>query len=215
MPGKSTRRRRQPRPVRLAERPDIWAFDGFFSDAEIEAVTALFFDQAWLDERAASYGPDKAGFCAEADTTAAAALVSARNRVADALGLPRDAVESVRFRWYQEGDAHRPHTDAFEMNGTILAASALIYLSDPEEGGETIFEHSLPAPVRVKPVRGRLVAWTNLDPHGSTDPHSRHEAMRIRRGEKGALLFFFYLPKPARGVRIVPHDAPLAGNQPG
>jgi hypothetical protein len=192
------------RAVRLAERPDIWAFDGFFSDSEIEAVTALFLDEAWLNERAMTYGPDKAGFCAEAETETTPVLISARNRVADALGLPREAADSVRFRWYQEGNAHRPHTDAYVLDGTILAVSALIYLAEPDEGGETVFENSLPDPVRITPVRGRLVAWTNLDAHGNTDPHSRHEAMRVWRGEKGALLFFFYLPRPARDVCIVP-----------
>ena len=162
MPREPDDRRARVPAVRLAEQPDLWVFDGFFSDAEIEAVIALFMDKAWLDERAMTYGPDKAGFAAEAETAMAPALVAARDRVADALGLPREAVDTLRFRWYQEGDAHRPHTDAFVLDDTILAVSAIIYLADPEEGGETVFDDSRPTPVEVKPVRGRLVAWTLL-----------------------------------------------------
>jgi len=51
-------------------RPDIWQFDGFLVDAEIDAVTALFLDEAWLEASSLSFGRDKAGFCAEAPTDA-------------------------------------------------------------------------------------------------------------------------------------------------
>ena len=71
------------------------------------------------------------------------------------------------------------------------------YLSDVEEGGETVFPRFGGGPppfsmsdcntgLKVKPVRGKVIIFYSLKPDGSLDPLSLHGACPVKKGVKWA-----------------------------
>lgn len=57
---------------------------------------------------------------------------------------------------YKDGQQYKPHFDQGEGLEYKRLATAICYLNDVEEGGETEFLHQS---VRVQPKRGRIVIW--------------------------------------------------------
>jgi len=52
-------------PARVARAPALWVVDDFVDDAEIEALLAVFGDEALVEARADHFGWDGSGFVAE------------------------------------------------------------------------------------------------------------------------------------------------------
>uniref|UniRef100_A0A166IFN6 Uncharacterized protein n=1 Tax=Daucus carota subsp. sativus TaxID=79200 RepID=A0A166IFN6_DAUCS len=101
---------------------------------------------------------------------------------------------------YEIGQKYRPHYDAFNPNiyGQVKSqrvASFLLYLSDVEEGGETMFpyENGLNydnydpdacAGLKVKPRKGDGLLFYSLYPNGTIDKASLHGSCPVIRGQK-------------------------------
>ena len=76
-------------------------------------------------------------------------------------------------------------------------ATMLMYLSTPEEGGETVFPYSENKPeygpgwsdcarkgLAVKAIKGNAILFFSQNPDGSVDPASTHAACPVTKGVK-------------------------------
>ncbi|MBA0858325.1 hypothetical protein Goshw_024206 [Gossypium schwendimanii] len=112
--------------------------------------------------------------------------------------------EALQILHYQHGQKYEPHVDYFydKVNlerGGHRIATVLMYLSDVESGGETVFPNSegkLTQPkddswsdcaktgYAVKPRKGDALLFFNLHPDTTTDPKSLHGSCPVIKGEK-------------------------------
>ena len=77
---------------------------------------------------------------------------------------------------------YKNHTDCTE-NDEIRDrfATALVYLQDVKQGGETKFPK---LGISIKPKKGRLLVWNNMRSDGFCDPTSIHNAAKVEIGHK-------------------------------
>ena len=105
----------------------------------------------------------------------------------------------------QVGQYYKLHHDYLGGTQKLLAGpralSVLLYLSDVEEGGETIFPE---LKLSVEPRAGRLVLWPDtLDAEPLVkDQRTRHAAAPVIRGEKYAANLWYYHRSLAQARRL-------------
>ncbi|XP_016305010.1 prolyl 4-hydroxylase subunit alpha-2-like [Sinocyclocheilus anshuiensis] len=91
-------------------------------------------------------------------------------RIADITGLSMESAEDLHVQNYGIGGKYEPHYDAWDTaNGRI--ATFLIYMSDVEIGGATVFPK---VGVALKPKKGSAVFWYNLHKNGNVDLNTEH-----------------------------------------
>jgi len=97
------------------------------------------------------------------------------------------------------GDYHPPHTDWFSSipNDTshVLIITMILYLTSPEEGGTTFFEHAVVNGTKgyhFAPKRGDLAVWWSCYQNGTQDWSSSHESTPLKKGVKWNAARFFY-----------------------
>jgi prolyl 4-hydroxylase len=92
-------------------------------------------------------------------------------------GVPTDHAEQIYVSRYSEGELYHGHYDiAKDFQTSHRLCTMLIYLNTLEEnqGGATYFRD---LNVAVKPVTGRAVCWTNMNPDGSPHMETLHAAL--------------------------------------
>ncbi|XP_078448231.1 putative prolyl 4-hydroxylase 3 isoform X2 [Wolffia australiana] len=126
-------------------------------------------------------------------------------RIADFTFIPADHGEGLHVLQYDVGQKYDAHFDYFNdevntKNGGQRMATLLMYLSDIEEGGETVFPsvkvnitsqskyNELSECGRkglaVKPRKGDALLFFSMKPDASLDPLSLHEACPVIKGIK-------------------------------
>ncbi|XP_051140568.1 probable prolyl 4-hydroxylase 9 [Andrographis paniculata] len=121
-------------------------------------------------------------------------------KIARATMIPRTHGEAFNVLRYEIGQLYELHHDSFDPNifgsqKSQRVASFLLYLSDVEEGGETVFpfENGNINPkydfrqctgLKVKPRRGDGLLFYSLFPNGTLDPTSLHGSCPVIRGQK-------------------------------
>ncbi|ONK79716.1 uncharacterized protein A4U43_C01F9310 [Asparagus officinalis] len=126
-------------------------------------------------------------------------------RIADFTFIPVEHGEGLQILHYEVGQKYEPHYDYFldefnTKNGGQRIATVLMYLSDVEEGGETIFpsanvnSSSLPwynelsecgkRGLSVKPKMGDALLFWSMKPDATLDPLSLHGGCPVIRGNK-------------------------------
>lgn len=106
-------------------------------------------------------------------------------------GIPKSHGECFQIMRYGVGAEYQPHMDTFNAADPAQqrhigasgqrAATMVIYLNDPDEGGETIFPK---VNLHVQPGLGRAVYFAYLDPFNQIDPLSFHGGSPVLQGEK-------------------------------
>lgn len=119
-------------------------------------------------------------------------------RIAALMGMDRDFGETIQGQRYREGQEYKFHCDYFPTNVSYWPAmreqggqrcwTAMIYLNEVTEGGETTFPH---AGLSMEPDEGRLLIWSNLRKDGSPNPDTLHAAQPVRQGTKYVLTQWF------------------------
>lgn len=125
-------------------------------------------------------------------------------RIAAWTFLPAENGEAMQILHYEHGQKYEPHFDYFhdkanqELGGHRVA-TVLMYLSDVEQGGETVFPSSEAAKSQpkgddwsdcakngyaVKPRKGDALLFFSLHPDATTDPLSLHGSCPVIEGEK-------------------------------
>jgi prolyl 4-hydroxylase len=111
--------------------------------------------------------------------------------LANVTGTPISHRETWRLIRYRPGELYRAHFDWFSgaypealERGGQRTWSIVIYLNDIDDGGATVFP-SLRRSIR--PERGKLLAWHNLDAEGKPLRSALHSGHPPRAGTKWIL----------------------------
>ncbi|XP_062868193.1 prolyl 4-hydroxylase subunit alpha-1 [Trichomycterus rosablanca] len=108
-------------------------------------------------------------------------------RIAEISGLNMETAEKLQIANYGIGGQYEPHYDAalindsyFERSGKRIA-TVLIYMSDVEVGGSTVFPYIGAA---LRPKLGSAVIWFNLLKNGEEDTKTLHASCPVFVGSK-------------------------------
>ncbi|PWA74967.1 2-oxoglutarate (2OG) and Fe(II)-dependent oxygenase superfamily protein [Artemisia annua] len=132
-------------------------------------------------------------------------VAAIEKRIADFTFLPVENGEGLQVLHYEVGQKYEPHYDYFldqfnTVNGGQRMATVLMYLSDVEEGGETVFPSAkgnisaVPwwnelsecgkEGLSVKPKMGDALLFWSMRPDASLDSSSLHGGCPVIRGNK-------------------------------
>lgn len=113
------------------------------------------------------------------------------NKVGDVTGLDMRYSESLQVGNYGLAGQYEPHFDhstikapkQFKNFGGNRIATMLMYMSEVERGGSTIFVNTGPG-VAIHPEKGAGVFWYNLLKNGEGDKKTRHAGCPVLVGHK-------------------------------
>nr|XP_046159904.1 prolyl 4-hydroxylase subunit alpha-2-like [Oncorhynchus gorbuscha] len=175
------------------DHPLIIRYHDLVSEREIETIKHL--SRSKLDRAKVSDHVTGERFSAETRVAKSAWLADEDNpvisrvtqRMADLTGLDMEAAEMLQVANYGIGGQYEPHfdnkltndTDYMTRGGRI--ATILIYMSDVEVGGSTVFPDIGAA---LRPYKGSAVLWYNLLQNGEEDARTLHAACPVFVGNK-------------------------------
>lgn len=114
-------------------------------------------------------------------------ITQINRRIADVTGLDLDTAEELQVANYGIGGQYEPHYDSklandsdFQLRGGRIA-TVLIYMTDVDIGGATVFPNIGAA---LQPKRGSAVFWFNLLRNGNEDVRTLHAACPVFVGNK-------------------------------
>nr|ACU24023.1 unknown [Glycine max] len=126
-------------------------------------------------------------------------------KISDFTFIPVEHGEGLQVLHYEVGQKYEPHYDYFlddfnTKNGGQRIATVLMYLTDVEEGGETVFPAAkgnfsfVPwwnelfecgkKGLSIKPKRGDALLFWSMKPDASLDPSSLHGGCPVIKGNK-------------------------------
>ena len=177
---------RLPAGIRLAERPEITAFRGAFTQAECDFLRLLAEPTYERTETVLTPGDTIRAFIRTAEGSTIHWIIedpathAINRRLAVLTGSDVSQGEPLQMLRYRPGQEYRPHLDFLnEPNKRIL--TALIYLNDDYEGGETSFTN---IGLNVKGKTGDALVFRSQGPDGNLEPLSWHAGLPVLRGTK-------------------------------
>jgi len=116
-------------------------------------------------------------------------VFSIKERIANFLKVDINKGQQLEGQLYEPGQFFKPHCDWFEGESYINHALSsgnrthtfMIYLNEPEEGGETNFPE---LDQSIKPKKGMALVWENLNEDGSGNTDFLHEGSEVKKGKK-------------------------------
>lgn len=185
-------------PVALrVERPCVCVLDDVLDGDECEQLIALARPRlrasTLVDPRSgqdvASAARTSQGMFFRPQENALVARID--RRIAQLMGLPLAHGEGLQVLHYPVGAQSQPHFDfllpthaanraSIERSGQRVS-TLVMYLNDPDAGGETVFPES---GISVAPHRGRALYFEYCNSAGQLDPLSLHAALPVLAGEK-------------------------------
>lgn len=109
------------------------------------------------------------------------AIVAINRRIAAVSELSYENGEALALLRYSPGQEYRPHFDFVTGARNRRLKTALIYLNDGYEGGETQFVRT---GLTVKGATGDVVLFGNEGADGGPDPLSEHAGLPVTGGQK-------------------------------
>ena len=180
-------------PETICAAPAARAYRGAFTLEECEYVIAcaslrlgpsMIVDPETGQSRRDDYRTSLTAVMAPADLDLA--LVMINRRLAAFAGRPFENAEMLSVLLYGAGHEYRPHCDwlppgpEYDRNGQRVA-TALVYLNDSYDGGET---HFLEPDITFKGASGDVLVFENVLPDGAPDEASRHAGLPVTSGAK-------------------------------
>ncbi|KAF5457198.1 hypothetical protein F2P56_021316 [Juglans regia] len=198
------------RVTQLSWHPRSFIYKGFLTDEECDHLMKLARDK--LEKSMVADNESGKSVMSEVRTSSGMFLQKAQDeivsdieaRIAAWTFLPAENGESIQILHYEHGEKYEPHFDYFhdkanQKLGGHRVATVLMYLSDVEKGGETIFPNSeagMSQPkddgwsdcakkgYAVKPKKGDALLFFSLHPDATTDTNSLHGSCPVIEGEK-------------------------------
>lgn len=174
------------------ENAEIWGLADFLSASECERLIGLvdataepskLLDHVYHENWRTSYSGD-----VDAQDPFIRMI---ERRIDDLLGIPHEFGETMQGQRYHPGQEFKPHMDWFwtkapywkkeRKRGGQRAFTAMLYLNDVEEGGNTDFPN---IGVSIPPQRGALIIWNNATPEGDLNQDTIHAGTPVVRGVK-------------------------------
>jgi prolyl 4-hydroxylase len=119
-------------------------------------------------------------------------------RLGDLLGIELSWGEAVQGQRYHPGQEYKQHCDWFDTRseywkeeigrGGQRSWTAMVFLSDVEEGGATEFPM---LGISIPPQRGALLVWNNADREGLLNDATTHAATPVVSGVKYVITKWF------------------------
>ncbi len=109
------------------------------------------------------------------------AIVALNRRIAAISGSEYEHGEALALLRYSPGQEYRPHFDYVKSAANRRLMTALIYLNEDYEGGETEFVRT---GLKVKGGTGDVILFRNEGADGAPNPLSEHAGLPIKRGMK-------------------------------
>ncbi|MEM9496112.1 MAG: 2OG-Fe(II) oxygenase [Pseudomonadota bacterium] len=173
--------------------PDARCFRGAFTGAEAEYVIAtsarrlapsLTVDPRTGASRRDAYRTSLTATMGPVDLDLA--LVAINRRLSALAGRPPENGEFLSVLHYAEGQEYKPHFDWLPpgedlARGGQRISTALFYLNDDYEGGETWF---LTPDVKFRGATGDVLIFHNVSADGVPDKASRHASLPVTEGAK-------------------------------
>jgi prolyl 4-hydroxylase len=113
------------------------------------------------------------------------------DRMSDTLGIENDYAETMQGQRYEVGQEFKSHHDFFHPSQSYWQSegpaggqrcwTAMIFLNEPEEGGNTEFPH---LGIGVKPQAGMMLMWNNMSPDGTLNYKTLHTGTPVVKGVK-------------------------------
>jgi len=136
--------------------------------------------------------------------------LSLETYISDVLGIDNDHSEVMQGQRYRQGQQYKHHHDFFHvgqgywqaerLRGGQRTFTAMIFLNEPAEGGETDFPK---LGIALRPQAGTLCIWNNMDRSGHPNMKTLHAGMPVRRGVKHVITKWYRLD-PWRRLNAVP-----------
>ena len=198
----------------LSLKPLVVSIEGFLDNDECDYIVKKAAPRVRYSE--VSLMDDHEGEASQWRTSQSAFLKSTNDdvlaeiddRVASLTRIPKSHGESVQVLRYATGEKYDAHHDYFDVNlyrndpGTLQLidggkrnrfATVFWYLTDANDGGETIFPRYGGAPtphdlsnckvgLKVKPQKGKVIIFYSLDAAGDLDNYSLHGACPVGEG---------------------------------
>ncbi|MBV8685410.1 MAG: 2OG-Fe(II) oxygenase [Alphaproteobacteria bacterium] len=109
------------------------------------------------------------------------AVHALNRRLAAATGTAAEQGEPMQILRYRPGQQYRRHLDHIPGEANQRLATALVYLNEGYEGGETLFTAS---GLKVKGRKGDALLFRNMLEDGRPDPAAEHAGLPVTRGVK-------------------------------
>ncbi|XP_038703027.1 probable prolyl 4-hydroxylase 7 [Tripterygium wilfordii] len=198
------------RVTQLSWRPRAFLYKGFLTDEECDHLINLARDK--LEKSMVADNESGKSIESKVRTSSGMFLEKAQDdvvasieaRIAAWTFLPVENGESIQILHYEHGQKYEPHHDFFQDKvnqalGGHRVATVLMYLSNVEKGGETVFPNSeekmsqskddswsdcAKSGYAVKTRKGDALLFFSLFPDATTDENSLHGSCPVIEGEK-------------------------------
>lgn len=174
------------------DQAEIFAFGDFLTAAECVRLCLMIDDTAkpsTLHEQDYSSG-FRTSYSGDLDPYDPFVMAISR-RIDDLLGLNPEWGETVQGQRYLPGQQFKPHNDWFyttekyweleRKRGGQRCWTAMAFLNDVEEGGETHFTN---VGIKIQPRPGVLMVWNNALPDGTPNEDTIHAGTPVVKGSK-------------------------------
>ena len=196
--GAHVRRRLDANPLvqRLdTDRAEIWAARDFLDPQECSQLRAMIdrtaqpsavldhgYTEAWRTSSSGNVDPFDPF------------IQKVEERIDALLGLPHEWGETMQGQRYEVGQEFKYHLDVFwtkadywkteSKRGGQRSITAMAYLNDVDEGGDTQFTA---IGLAVPPQQGALLIWNNNLPDGRPNEDTMHAGLPVMKGKKYVL----------------------------
>jgi prolyl 4-hydroxylase len=171
----------------LSHDPKVFHFKALFTEAEcnyLMAATGNRFEPSMVYDRSRQLVRDEIR-TSDGSTIhwliEDPAIVALNRRIAAISGSEYEHGEALALLRYSPGQEYRPHFDYVQGADNRRLMTALIYLNEDYDGGETEFVRT---GLRVKGGTGDVVLFHNEGADGAPNPLSEHAGLPVTGGQK-------------------------------
>lgn len=174
-------------PRKLSDRPHAVLFEALLATAECDYLVntarerfepSMVFDEKRQLVRDTIRTSDGAAFHWLIEDPVVHAI---NRRIAAASKTPYEQGEPLQVLRYSPGQEYRPHFDFVDSAPNQRLWTALLYLNEDYEGGETAFVRT---DLEVKGRKGDVLLFDNALSSGDGDPLAEHAGMPVSKGVK-------------------------------